>query len=73
MTRKATHTPLAEAMFKAGYSGASLGRELGGVHESQVSQWKCGHHTPSFAYRRRIAKLLGVTAASLWPNEDASS
>jgi lambda repressor-like predicted transcriptional regulator len=61
------------AIFEANRTSRSLARELK-VHESQVSRWRTGLHTPEPATRRIIANALGRKVEELWPDvEDHDS
>lgn len=68
--RHITCTPFDQALLTAEYSGKRLAWELG-VNESQVSRWRRGVNIPTQLTRQAIAKLLGVSAAALWPEEEA--
>jgi transcriptional regulator with XRE-family HTH domain len=59
------------AIFEACRTSRSLAEELK-VHESQLSRWRSGLHTPEPETQERIAKALGRTADELWPERAAA-
>lgn len=66
-----TRTPLDIALFEARRTSRSLAIELN-VHETQVSRWRNGLHTPEEATQRAIADALGCGVEDLWPIEQAA-
>ena len=66
MTRRTKETPLDEALWAKKRTGRWLAAQLG-VHVSQISRWRRGACVPTSDNQRRIARALGVSVRSLWP------
>lgn len=60
------------ALFEAHRTSRSLARELK-VHETQVSRWRSGVHTPEPETQKMIAEALGRSVDELWPDERAAA
>lgn len=59
-------TALDRLLNSRGIKAQWLAQKLG-VHKSQVSGWRRGLHVPDASTQVRIAKLLDVAVADLWP------
>lgn len=60
-------TPLDECLWQQRRTSRAFAEELG-VHETQVSRWRSGLHTPEEPRRCEIAELLNTTVDALWPD-----
>lgn len=68
----ARNDTLIRAMAARDMSSGQLARALG-VGRTTVTHWRTGHRVPSRRNAVRVAELLGVPVADLWPGIEASA
>jgi transcriptional regulator with XRE-family HTH domain len=66
MPKRIMESPLDEALDAAGLTAVQLAKKLN-VTVSEVSRWRRRRTVPVRANQERIAKALGVSVTTLWP------